>query len=112
MFCGTEDRHHRLLCRIAELVDDAARDHRARRQCEVDVLDDPAVENLYRLSGFQRPRLTIGHLNVTAFARHDGVAGPWQLGKFVSPARVGGGGPGEATLHRHDVDLRASQRLS
>jgi hypothetical protein len=60
-------RHPNVDGRLAELVDHTARDERASRETEIDLVDHLSVADFERLAGLERAGLSVLELDEAAF---------------------------------------------
>ena len=98
--------------RLAGFVDDAARDHCAWREREVDILEHCAFTELQRPSTFEWSPLSVRDLDVTASSRLELVAPGGELRQLIPALGVRHGRGGSAEIPRAPfihADLHAAQ---
>jgi hypothetical protein len=101
--------------RLADFVDDAARDHCAWRKREVDVLEHGAFTELQGSSTFEWSPLSVRDLDIPASSRLELVAPGGELRQRIPALGVRHGRGGSAQIPRApfvDTDFHPAQRFT
>src|SRR6266571_5548504 len=101
--------------RVADFVDDAARDDCAWRERKVDVLEHGAVAELQGASAFEWSPLSVRDFDIPASCRLELIAPGRELRQLIPALVVRHGRGGSAAIPRAPfihADLHAAQRFT